>query len=120
MRCVLGLYWFRVTEACECLGHVPGHRHAHCAVDVVPGKREAAAESAFPVCCDGVQLFKGFGEVFGVFFANVFHAKVVDHETEGDRSGFVREETRSVRRRRVTLGFQVEGQLCVGDDSGLR
>ena len=102
------------------LGPRTGHRHVHCAADVVPGKREAAVESTFQVCCDGVQQFEGFGEVLGVFFANILHTKVVDHDSEGDRSGFVREETGSVRRLRVALGFQVEGQSRVGGDAGLR
>jgi hypothetical protein len=43
-----------------------------------------------------------------MFLSNVFDSKIVDHEAEGNGTGFVREEAGSVRRLDVAIFLEVD------------
>ena len=59
---------------------------------VVPFQGEAEAEVAVLIDFDGVAVLERFDEVVGILFVDVFHAKIVDYEGEGNGAGGVFEE----------------------------
>ena len=51
---------------------------------VVPFQGEAKVEVSFPIDFDGAAVFESLDEVVCIFFVDVFHAKIVDYEREGN------------------------------------
>jgi hypothetical protein len=58
--------------------------------------------------------------VLGIRFVGVFHAKIIDHETEGDVTGGVFPQVRCVWTRCVSVVCEVADELLVSKDSSLR
>jgi hypothetical protein len=54
-----------------------------------------------------------------IFFVNIFDAKVVDSQAEGDRAMRVSEEARSVASPYTPMCVQVLHKACIGNDSRL-
>ena len=55
-------------------------------IRVVPFKGDSTLEASVPICRYCVVFTECMDEVACMFFANVFHAKVVDHESETNGS----------------------------------
>ena len=89
MRLVLWSSRSWVFEAGECFLDVVWHGDVDLFVFIVPIDCEANVAAAFPLVADGVVLFDGLHEVFGVFGSNVFHSKIIDDQTEADWSPIV-------------------------------
>ena len=56
------------------------------AILVVPFEGDSTVEASVPICRDCVGFIECVDEVVCMFFADVFHAKVVNHESETNRS----------------------------------
>jgi hypothetical protein len=57
--------------------------------------------------------------VCGICFIGIFHAKIIDNETEGDVMGGVFPQARCVGARCLFLLCKVGDELLVGKDSSL-
>ena len=79
MRLVLRSSRSWVFEAGECFLDVVWHGDVDLFVFVVPIDCQANVAAAFPLVADGVVLFDGLHEMFGVFGAHVFDAEIVDN-----------------------------------------
>jgi hypothetical protein len=71
-------------------GNAAGHRDVDSALLVVPFQGKATVEGAGPIKGNAAQGLDGVDEVAGVLLANIFDAKVVDDQGEGDRTGMMR------------------------------
>ena len=60
---------------------------------VIPILGDAYVSPSIPFQCDFVVFFEGLFEVECVFFANMFHSKVVDDQCELDSVPFVAPES---------------------------
>ena len=105
---VLGSVGSWMHELVQCIGYVARHGEVDGAGLVIPFEGKAAVEGPGPVGGDGVEGLEGVDEVLGVFFADVFHAKVVYDKGEGEGSSGVAEETGS-----VGGGVAVELKVCL-------
>jgi hypothetical protein len=81
---VLRLCWWRVLELDECLRYIIKHGDMDVFVDVVPVDIHSKIACAVPVSGALVVIIQDAGEVLDVLTADVFDAKVVNTECEGD------------------------------------
>ena len=75
-----------VLEELEGLLHVTRHVQVDGSFFVVPRQLDADVSAARPIGINFVMFLEGGHEVDDVFFTNVFHAKIVNHECEGNGS----------------------------------
>ncbi len=75
-----------VIEELEGLLHVSRHVYVDLSFFVVPRHVDANVSVARPIGLDLVMFLEGGHEVIGVFFTNVFYAKIVDNECERNGS----------------------------------
>jgi hypothetical protein len=73
-----------VLESDECLSYIIEHGDMDVFVDVVPIDIHSKIECTIPVLGTFVVFIQDAGEVLNVFTANIFDAKVVNTECEGD------------------------------------
>ena len=66
-----------MIEALECVFDITWHGEVYGVVLVVPIKGDATVESAGPIGGDFVFGGEDFVQVFCVFFANIFNAKII-------------------------------------------
>ncbi len=81
---MLRLCWWRVLELDECLRYIIKHGDMDVFVDVVPVDIHSKIACAVPVSGALVVIIQDAGEVLDVLTADVFDAKVVNTECEGD------------------------------------
>ncbi len=87
---MLGLCWWHMLESDECLRYIIKHANMDIFVDVlVPVNINSKIGCAAPVLGAFVVFFQDAGEVFNVFMANVFNAKVVNAECKGYQAKIV-------------------------------
>ncbi len=79
------------------------------ALGVVPIHVHFNVERSGPIDGADIVFVENFGEMVGVFFANIFNAKVVDAEGEGDAVPIVLPEAQ--RGRAVMVAMFVESSL---------
>ena len=108
-----------MLETVECSCDVAREGHVDNSLGVVPLESETAVETAGPVSGDGVLGAEAVEQMFGMFFANILDAKVVDNQTEGDGSGLMGEETWNTLGLDVSRGFQVLDEAVVSQDASL-
>ncbi len=73
-----------MLESDECLSYIIEHGDMDVFVDVVPIDIHSKIECTIPVLGTFVVFIQDAGEVLNVFTANIFDAKVVNTECEGD------------------------------------
>ena len=86
---------------------------------VVPFDSEATIKFAFPVGGKGVKVLQGIDEMVGIVFANIFDAKVVNNEAEGDVTALVPPKAGGLRRWGVAVFGEVGLESNVGKEAGL-
>ncbi len=72
-------------ELDECLRYIIEHGDMDIFVDLVPVDIHSKIACAVPVLGAFVVLFQDAGEVLNMFTANVFDAKAINAECEGDK-----------------------------------
>ena len=81
---MLRLCWWRMLESDESLRYIIEHGDMDVFVDVVPVHIHSKIACAIPVLGAFVVFIQDAREVLDMFTANVFDAKVVNTECEGD------------------------------------
>ncbi len=74
-----------MLESDECLRYILEHGDMDIFVDVVPADIHSKIACLIPVLRAFVVFIQDAGEVLNVLTANIFNAKVVNVECEGDR-----------------------------------
>ena len=75
-----------MSEYGESFLNITRHKKMNLVSDVIPTKVNANVSLTCPVSSDFVVLFENVVEVFGMFTAHVFYAKVVNSEDKLERS----------------------------------
>jgi hypothetical protein len=88
-------------------------------VGVVPFDSEATIKFPFPVGGNGVKVLQGIDKMVGIVFANIFDAKVVNDEAEGDVTALVSPKAGGARRWGVAVYGEVGLESNVGKEAGL-
>ena len=71
-----------VLEPLETVGDVLWHRHVHVSFVVISLQGEAAVIFSVPIFSYFIMSFEALNKVVSIGFCEVFHAKVVDTDTE--------------------------------------
>ena len=79
-----------MTETFECVRNVAEHRHVHTFVSIIPVEIDTKVTCALPIVGDRVILLEGVHEMLGMLPADVFYAKIVHTEGEGNGTPFLR------------------------------
>jgi hypothetical protein len=119
MGCIFAAGWRVVSELVKGGRHVVGHGNVDKFFGVVPFDSEATIKFAFPVGGNGVKVLQGIDEMVGIVFANIFDAKVVDDEAEGDVAALVSPKAGGARRWGVAVFGEVGLESNVGEEAGL-
>ena len=86
-----------------------------------PSPSDTTESFAIPIDVDLlVMVAEALDEMVGMFFADVFDAKVVHDEAKTDWTPFVAPEAGCVADRCVAIGAKETGQLLFGEDAGVR
>ena len=72
-----------MVELFECSSYIAWHGDVNISFVIVPVKGETAVQFSGPVDNQVVVGFDGFNGMRGVGFGEIFHAEVVDAESEG-------------------------------------
>ena len=100
-------------------GKIIWHGDVTCELVIILVKRESAITGTIPVDQNGVQFFEGLDYMVGVFFANIFDAKIVNDQRESDVFGSVFPKRGRTRDRGVAKLSKVELEAVIGDLYGL-
>ena len=73
-----------------------------------------------PIDGADIVFVENFGKMVGVFFANIFYAKVIDAEGEGDGAPIVLPEAWRGRALMVAMFVESFFELILGEDAGLQ
>ena len=121
VRAVLGLSRFGVLELVKGFDDVAGHAERACVLVIVPVQVDPTESFAIPINVDLlVMVAEALDEMVGMFFANVFYAKIIYNEAKTDRAPSVAPESWCVADRCVGIGVEETGQLLFREDPGLR
>ena len=111
--------WDRVLELMKGSGKIIWHGDVTCELVIILVKRESAITGTIPVDQNGVQFFEGLDYMVGVFFANIFDAKIVNDQRESDVFGSVFPKRGHTCNRGLAKLRKVELEAVIGDASGL-
>ena len=104
----------------EGLLDVAGHTEVACAIGIIPVELDATEAFAGPVDFNiFIMVAEALDEMVGMFFANVFDAKIVDDKAEGDQLPLVVPESGCVGNRGIAIATKETDMLFFGEDSCL-
>ena len=109
-----------MLEELEGLLHVTRHVQVDGSFFVVPRQLDADVSVARPIGLNFVMFLEGGHEVDDVFFTHVFHAKIVNHECEGNGSCGVLPEAGYQFALEVTVFVELLFKKLVREKSRLR
>ena len=84
---VLQSLGWRVLELEKSSAKLVGRANVTGAHDVVPGNVETTLEGTDPIDAYTVKFLEGLDEVVGIFFADIFDAKIIHHKGKSDGFG---------------------------------
>ena len=102
----------------ECLSYVAWHKDVNISLVIVPVKGESAIQFSGPVNSQVVVGFDGVDEMRGVSCGEIFHAKIVDTESEHGALPVMAPEAWGEWHGFVSGRFQFLDELVESEDAG--